>query len=285
MSNNTVVIVGVVTNILSVVGIVICNKYITEVDGYNFMVFLSFLHFAFTMLGTRVLMMMNMFSYTPAPLSGVLPVAIGSLLSVAFMNLNLSNNSVGFYQVIYVSMTPYSPLNVWQLSKLACIPCTLLVQYVAYKQSVSRSVQLTLIPISFGVGYATVYDLNLNTVGFGERSNLYSVLLSFKLLCSVRYVRCGGHLPGADLHKHVSEITGLQRTAASVPHHAVHHNCEFKQVVLSNSAIVISLFRRACWSCVPSLTTSTPWPPSSTRRPVSSASVRALETAVCFCLL
>ena len=47
------VIIGVLTNIVSVVGIVICNKYITEVDGYNFMVFLSFLHFAFTCLGTR----------------------------------------------------------------------------------------------------------------------------------------------------------------------------------------------------------------------------------------
>ena len=43
-----VVVVGIVGNILSVVGIVICNKYITEVDGYDFMVFLSFLHFVVT---------------------------------------------------------------------------------------------------------------------------------------------------------------------------------------------------------------------------------------------
>jgi hypothetical protein len=55
-----------------------------------------------------------------------------------------------------------------QLSKLACIPFTLLVQYVAYKQSVNRLVQLTLIPITFGVGYATVYDLSLNAVGLGR---------------------------------------------------------------------------------------------------------------------
>jgi len=142
-------VVGIVGNILSVVGIVICNKYIVEVDGFNFMVFLSFLHFLFTMIGTRVLLCAGMFTHSEAPLSGILPVAVGSLLSVAFMNLNLSYNSVGFYQ----------------LSKLACIPFTLLVQYFAYKQSVSRSVQLTLIPITFGVGYATVYDLDLNMVG------------------------------------------------------------------------------------------------------------------------
>jgi hypothetical protein len=29
-------------------------------------------------------------------------------------------------------------------------------------------VQFTLIPISVGVGYATIYDLNLNLVGTGE---------------------------------------------------------------------------------------------------------------------
>ena len=51
------------------------------------------------------------------------------------------------------------------MSKLACIPFTLFVQYVAYKQSVPKMVQLTLVPITFGVGYATVYDLSLNMVG------------------------------------------------------------------------------------------------------------------------
>lgn len=145
-----VVIVGIVTNILSVVGVVICNKYIIEVDNFNFSVFLSFLHFAFTTMGMRMLLALNYFTYTEAPFSGVLPLAMGSLLSVAFMNLNLAYNSVGFYQ----------------LSKLACIPFTLFVQYTFYNQSVSRSVQLTLVPITFGVGYATVYDLSLSSIGF-----------------------------------------------------------------------------------------------------------------------
>lgn len=99
--SNAIIIIGVITNILSVVGIVICNKYITEIDGFNFMVFLSFLHFAFTTVGTRVLLGFNIFAYQPAPLDGILPVAAGSLLSVAFMNLNLAYNSVGFYQVSY----------------------------------------------------------------------------------------------------------------------------------------------------------------------------------------
>lgn len=72
-------------------------------------------------------------------------------MSVAFMNLNLAYNSVGFYQ----------------LSKLLCIPVTLVIQYIVYKSSVTNLVKLTLIPIIFGVGYATVHDLEISLVGLG----------------------------------------------------------------------------------------------------------------------
>eukprot|EP00605_Chrysophyceae_sp_TOSAG23-4_P002438 GSChrysophyteH1.ASY1.ANO1.2697.1 assembled CDS len=113
------------------------------------MVFLSFLHFTCTAIGTRILLGLGVFHYKPAATNNVLWVALGSLLSVAFMNLNLSHNSVGFYQ----------------LSKLACIPVTLIIQCVAYGERVSKSVQLTLIPITFGVGYATVYDMEVNMMG------------------------------------------------------------------------------------------------------------------------
>jgi len=149
-ANAIVIIIAVVVNILSVVGVVICNKYIIEKDHYNFSVFLSFLHFAFTAFSTRVMLLMGTFSYTPAPISGILPVAVGSLLSVGFMNLNLASNSVGFYQI----------------SKLACIPFILSVQYIFYGQIVSRAIQLTLVPIIFGVAYATVYEIDLNLYGF-----------------------------------------------------------------------------------------------------------------------
>ncbi len=65
------------------------------------------------------------------------------------MNLNLAYNSVGFYQ----------------LSKLACVPFTLTVQFLLYNQYVSRNLQLTLIPITIGVGWATVHDVDVNMVG------------------------------------------------------------------------------------------------------------------------
>lgn len=70
------------------------------------------------------------------------PCVQGSLGSIAFMNLNLSYNSVGFYQ----------------LSKLACIPVTIVIERVYYGKTVSTPILLTLIPITVGVGFATVND-------------------------------------------------------------------------------------------------------------------------------
>ena len=140
---------GIVGNIVSVVGVVICNKYIVETDGFHFMVFLSFLHFFFTVIGTRVLLWKEVFPYKAAQSNFIMPLSILSLLSVAFMNLNLKRNSVGFYQ----------------LSKLACIPVTLSIEYLAYNKTISRLVQMTLVPILFGVGFATIYDLDINMIG------------------------------------------------------------------------------------------------------------------------
>jgi solute carrier family 35, member E3 len=45
------------------------------------------------------------------------------------------------------------------------VPFTLIVQYLLYSQYVSRPVQLTLIPITLGVGWATVHDVDVNMVG------------------------------------------------------------------------------------------------------------------------
>ena len=75
------IVAFMVLNVVSVVGIVILNKYITDVDEYNFMVFLSFLHFVFTSIGTYVMLGLGFFNYQAAPLSGVLPVALVYLLA------------------------------------------------------------------------------------------------------------------------------------------------------------------------------------------------------------
>jgi solute carrier family 35 protein E3 len=65
------------------------------------------------------------------------------------MNLNLAWNSVGFYQI----------------SKLACIPLTLLLEYLMNGKKASQNVQLSLVVILLGVGVATVSDIEMNMIG------------------------------------------------------------------------------------------------------------------------
>jgi len=142
-------LIGIVVNVISVVGVVLLNKSIASVSGFNFMICLSFFHFLFTMVGMKIMLRFNFFEFKAAAYSNVLPVALGSVGSVAFMNLNLAYNSVGFYQI----------------SKLACIPVTIFIQFAWYGQVVPNNIKITLVPILIGMFFATVYDVQFNFIG------------------------------------------------------------------------------------------------------------------------
>jgi solute carrier family 35 protein E3 len=61
----------------------------------------------------------------------------------------LGFNSVGFYQ----------------MTKLAIIPCTVLLETLFYRKRFSRRIQFSIALLLFGVGVATVTDLQLNVLG------------------------------------------------------------------------------------------------------------------------
>ncbi|KAJ7255420.1 hypothetical protein O6H91_Y415800 [Diphasiastrum complanatum] len=62
------------------------------------------------------------------------------------LTFSLGFNSVGFYQ----------------MTKLAIIPCTVLLETVFLPKQFSANVQLSLILLLIGVGIATITDLQLN---------------------------------------------------------------------------------------------------------------------------
>ncbi|CAM6088262.1 unnamed protein product [Calypogeia fissa] len=67
----------------------------------------------------------------------------------ALLNLSLGFNSVGFFQ----------------LTKLAKIPCTVLLETVFLRKKFGWSVQMSLILLLVGVSIAAVTDLQLNAIG------------------------------------------------------------------------------------------------------------------------
>ncbi|EOD28043.1 hypothetical protein EMIHUDRAFT_114379 [Emiliania huxleyi CCMP1516] len=86
---------------------------------------------------------------SPMPEADKFKVAFAGVASIGFMNVSLSLNSVGFYQV----------------TKLTIVPVTLLINFYMYTVSTTHKVKLSLLILLAGVGIATVSDVDLRPLG------------------------------------------------------------------------------------------------------------------------
>ncbi|KAF3611759.1 hypothetical protein DY000_02044611 [Brassica cretica] len=163
-------------SVVSSVSIVICNKALISTLGFTFgNLFLSpveylsmyyflwismhfFLctattltswHLLVTFCSLHVALWMKMFEHKPFDPRAVMGFGILNGISIGLLNLSLGFNSVGFYQ----------------MTKLAIIPCTVLLETLFFRKMFSRKIQFSLTILLLGVGIATVTDLQLNMLG------------------------------------------------------------------------------------------------------------------------
>ena len=136
-------------SVASSVSIVIVNKYLFSILGYRFVTFLTALHMLVTVGALKVAVRSGWLEPKSIDRGPVLRFSIINGTSIAFLNLSLGFNSVGFYQ----------------MTKLAIIPCTMAIQTVFYGKQFSSRVKLSLAVLLGGVAVATVTDLELNTLG------------------------------------------------------------------------------------------------------------------------
>ena len=100
MSDSLISSMYAVGNVASSVALVLLNKRVFA-GGFYYPMTLSCFHFAFTIIFYQLLAAFNVFS-KPAidmPQTEKFKVAFAGFASIGFMNLSLSTNSVGFYQV------------------------------------------------------------------------------------------------------------------------------------------------------------------------------------------
>ena len=143
---------GMTGNVVSAVGLVLMNKRVVVKDGFRFMTILTGFHFYFAFIACFLMLMSGHLQYkTVNDYFAVARIAVGMLSSVLFMNFNLATNSIGFYQV----------------SKLMCIPVSLLVETLLDKRQQDLSVTLTfsLLLILIGVGLVCVKEVSFNSMG------------------------------------------------------------------------------------------------------------------------
>ncbi|KAK9124712.1 hypothetical protein Sjap_014314 [Stephania japonica] len=92
---------------------------------------------------------MKFFEHKPFDARAVMGFGVLNGISIGLLNLSLGFNSVGFYQ----------------MTKLAIIPCTVLLETLFFRKIFSKTIQLSLTILLLGVGIATVTDLQLNALG------------------------------------------------------------------------------------------------------------------------
>ena len=136
-------------SVTSSVSIVIVNKYLISTLGFPYVTCLTATHMAVTAVALRFAARAKFFQPKPIEKKALVKFAALNGVSVAFLNLSLGFNSVGFYQ----------------MTKLAIIPCTVGIQTAFYAKRFSREVKASLAVLLLGVAVATVTDVRLNFLG------------------------------------------------------------------------------------------------------------------------
>ncbi|KAF7823386.1 UDP-xylose transporter 1 [Senna tora] len=139
------VISALFLSVASSVSIVICNKALMSNLGFPFATTLTSWHLMVTFCTLHVAQRLNFFENKPIDMKTVMLFGILNGVSIGFLNLSLGFNSIGFYQ----------------MTKLAIIPFTVLLETLFLKKQFRLSLFLLLV----GVGIASITDLQLNLLG------------------------------------------------------------------------------------------------------------------------
>ncbi|KAJ9178110.1 hypothetical protein P3X46_010022 [Hevea brasiliensis] len=136
-------------SVASSVSIVICNKALMSNLGFPFATTLTSWHLMVTFCTLHCAQRFNMFESKSIDTKTVMLFGILNGVSIGLLNLSLGFNSIGFYQ----------------MTKLAIIPFTVLLETLFLKKQFSQKIKFSLLLLLVGVGIASVTDLQLNFVG------------------------------------------------------------------------------------------------------------------------
>ncbi|KAI4388575.1 hypothetical protein MLD38_000891 [Melastoma candidum] len=140
-------------NFTVAVGIILANKSVMGKVGFNFPIFLTFIHYVTAWVLMAILKALSVLPVAPptktTPFSSIF--TLGAIMSFAtgLANTSLKHNSVGFYQ----------------MAKIAVTPTIVLSEFVLFQKTISSSKVLALVVVSIGVAVATVTDLEFNFFG------------------------------------------------------------------------------------------------------------------------
>nr|XP_025881896.1 nucleotide-sugar uncharacterized transporter 2 isoform X2 [Oryza sativa Japonica Group] len=145
--------VALTFNFFVAVGIIMANKMVMGAVGFNFPVALSLIHYIAAWVLMAVLKAFYLLPIAPpsksTPFSSLFALGAVMSFSTGLANISLKHNSVGFYQ----------------MAKIAVTPTIVAAEFILFKKKVSLRKVITLAVVSCGVAVATVTDLEFNLFG------------------------------------------------------------------------------------------------------------------------
>ncbi|GAB2230387.1 hypothetical protein Droror1_Dr00014650 [Drosera rotundifolia] len=146
-------VVAMSFNFMLAVGIILTNKMVMGKIGFNFPIFLTLIHY---IVAWMLMAILKAFSWIPisppsksTPFSSLFALGVVMAFANGLANTSLQHNSVGFYQ----------------MAKIAVTPTIVVSEFILLKKTISYNKVLALTLVSVGVAVATVTDLEFNLFG------------------------------------------------------------------------------------------------------------------------
>ncbi|WOL13922.1 hypothetical protein Cni_G22702 [Canna indica] len=145
--------VAMTFNFIVAVGIIMANKVVMGMVGFNFPIALSLIHYLTSWFLMAIFKALSLLPASPpsktTPFSSIFLLGAVMALATGLANVSLQHNSVGFYQ----------------MAKIAVTPTIVLAEFMLFSKKVSIQKVITLAVVSIGVAVATVTDLEFNVFG------------------------------------------------------------------------------------------------------------------------
>ncbi|OVA19747.1 Triose-phosphate transporter domain [Macleaya cordata] len=145
--------VALTFNFVVSVAIIMANKLVMGKIGFNFPIFLTLIHYTSAWILLAIFKTLSLLPVSPpsksTPFSSLFALGAVMSFSTGLANISLKHNSVGFYQ----------------MAKIAVTPTIVLAEFILFSRKVSFNKVLSLTVVSVGVAVATVTDLEFNFFG------------------------------------------------------------------------------------------------------------------------
>ncbi|XP_050219624.1 nucleotide-sugar uncharacterized transporter 1 [Mercurialis annua] len=139
-------------NFVVAISIIFINKWVLQGAGFHFPICLSFIHYLISWILMALLKACSILPASPPSKSSLVSLfTLGFVMSLStgLANVSLKYNSVGFYQ----------------MAKIAVTPSIVLLEFVWFGKRVSFTKVVALTVVSIGVSVATVTDLQFSVFG------------------------------------------------------------------------------------------------------------------------